>query len=87
MDRKCGGGRYARSDRDRWCGAQFQAWAESISDEEQETLAEWVARVGGEDVEAHWGAGWWQQSEASVSAWADIWPARSPPPGLGESLA
>jgi hypothetical protein len=35
-------------------GRKFQAWAESLSDEEQETLAEWFAPVRGEDVEADW---------------------------------
>ena len=55
---------------------KFQAWAESLSDGEQETLAGWLARAHGEDVEAHWDAGWWQQPEGWQSAWADIW-ARS----------
>ena len=76
MDRKCEGGRYARSGRDRRCGAQFQGWAKSLSNEERETLAEWLTRVRDEDVEAHWDADWWQQPEAWLSAWADIW-ARS----------
>ena len=57
-------------------GRKFQGWAESLSDEEQETLAEWLTQVRGEDVEAHWDADWWQQPEAWLSAWADIW-ARS----------
>jgi hypothetical protein len=57
-------------------GRKFQAWAENLSGGEQETLAEWLTRVRGEDVEAHWDAGWWQQPEAWLSAWADIW-ARS----------
>jgi hypothetical protein len=54
-------------------GHKFQAWAESLSAGEQETLAEWLTRARGEDVEAHWDAGWWQQPEAWVSAWDNIW--------------
>ena len=57
-------------------GRKFQGWAESLSGAEQETLAQWLARARGEDVDAHWGAGWWQQPDAWASAWADIW-ARS----------
>ena len=57
-------------------GRKFQAWAESLSGGEQETLAEWLTRGRGEDVEAHSDAGWWQQPGAWLNAWTDIW-ARS----------
>jgi hypothetical protein len=52
---------------------KFQVWAEGLSGPEQETLAEWLVRARGEDVGAHWGAGWWQQPEAWSGAWTDVW--------------
>jgi hypothetical protein len=51
---------------------KFQSWAQSLSDQEQATLAEWIGRFGGEDVIAH-RAGWWQEPDAWSAAWSQSW--------------
>lgn len=55
----------ATSDR---VGEKFEAWAGSLSGDEQEALAQWLSKVGGGDVEAY-GANWWQAD----NAWSNVW--------------
>jgi hypothetical protein len=52
---------------------KFQTWAESLSPEEQRTLAEWLSNVGNQDVSAHMAGEWWQESGAWSRAWNDSW--------------
>ncbi len=52
---------------------KFQAWAETLSPEEQTALGEWLAGIAGLDVAAHWDANWWQQPGAWSRAWTESW--------------
>jgi hypothetical protein len=51
--------------------SKFQMWAESLSPEEQRTLAEWLSNVGNQDVSAHMAGEWWHESGAWSRAWND----------------
>jgi hypothetical protein len=53
--------------------SKFQSWAESLSADEQETLASWLTRVGDQSVTAHSAGNWWQESGAWSRAWASSW--------------
>jgi hypothetical protein len=55
--------------------SKFQAWAESLSADEQTALAEWIADLAGIDVAAHWEANWWQQPGAWSRTWTESWTA------------
>jgi hypothetical protein len=52
--------------------SKFQGWAESLSSEEQSTLAEWWSNMAGSEVSAYV-AEWWQQPGAWAQAWAGTW--------------
>ena len=51
--------------------SKFQSWAESLSADEQRTLAEWLTRD--RDVTAHSAENWWQESGAWSRAWTGDW--------------
>jgi hypothetical protein len=53
--------------------SKFQTWAESLSPDEQRTLAEWMSNIGNQDVSAHMAGEWWQESGAWSRAWSDSW--------------
>jgi hypothetical protein len=56
--------------------SKFQAWAESLTPEEQGTLANWWENIRPDDrdeVEAHSADDWWNQDGAWSRAWADSW--------------
>ena len=55
---------------------KFQAWAETLSNDEQTALAEWIADLAGIDVTAHGDTSWWEQPEAWSRAWATSWASR-----------
>jgi hypothetical protein len=50
---------------------KLEAWASSLSPEEQRTLAEWWDRDS--DVTAHASANWWQEPGAWSEAWRESW--------------
>jgi hypothetical protein len=51
---------------------KFQSWAQSLSDHEQATLAEWMGRIRGDDVSAHQ-ANWWHEPDAWAASWSRTW--------------
>jgi len=53
--------------------SKFQMWAESLSADEQETLASWLSSVGDQDVSGHSAGTWWQEPGAWSEAWASSW--------------
>jgi hypothetical protein len=53
--------------------SKFQMWAESLSADEQETLASWLSSMGDESVMAHSSMNWWQEPGAWSEAWASSW--------------
>jgi hypothetical protein len=57
--------------------SKFEAWASSLSAEEQKTLAEWWDGVRGNDVVAHTTTTWWQESGAWSRAWTESWTSDS----------
>lgn len=52
-------------------GWKFQEWAQSLSDDEQATLAEWMRGAWG-DVTPH-DANWWRAQDAWSRAWSQSW--------------
>lgn len=50
--------------------SKFQTWAETLTPDEQWTLASWLKEDA--DVMAHSASAWWQEP----SAWADAWRER-----------
>lgn len=52
--------------------AKFDAWASSLSPEEQSMLAEWWATKGDADVSG-FSAAWWQSEGAWSNAWESSW--------------
>jgi hypothetical protein len=53
--------------------SKFEAWARTLSPEEQKTLAEWWDNVRGTDVVAHTTPTWWEETGAWTRAWTDSW--------------
>jgi hypothetical protein len=53
--------------------SKFQSWAETLSADEQETLASWLSSVGDQSVTAHSATNWWQESGAWSDAWVSSW--------------
>jgi len=53
--------------------SKFQTWAESLSAEEQETLASWMSSMSDQSVVAHSTMNWWQESGAWSEAWMSGW--------------
>lgn len=51
---------------------KFQQWAETLSGEEQATLAEWMNRLRG-DVSAHRADKWWDEPGAWAEYWSQSW--------------
>lgn len=51
---------------------KFQQWAETLSGEEQATLAEWMDRLRG-DVSAHRAGTWWDETGAWAEYWSQSW--------------
>jgi hypothetical protein len=49
-------------------GRKFQEWAQSLPADEQEALAEWMQKAGGDEVKG-FQSSWWQQSDAWWNAW------------------
>ena len=52
---------------------KFQSWAESLSADEQETLASWLTSVTDQSVAPHSAESWWQESGAWSNAWSSSW--------------
>lgn len=52
---------------------KFEAWAQSLSPDERETLAEWWGQIGSDDVEAHSSIDWWNEPGTWSRAWSDSW--------------
>ena len=51
---------------------KFQAWASSLPGEEQETLAAWMASMGGPEVQGY-AADWYLGEDAWAEAWMEGW--------------
>jgi hypothetical protein len=52
--------------------SKFQAWAGSLSSDEQATLAQWWSSVAGDEVSG-FSAEWWQAPGAWAQAWTGSW--------------
>jgi hypothetical protein len=53
--------------------SKFESWAESLSADEQRTLASWLTSVSDQSVAPHSAGNWWQESGAWSSAWTSSW--------------
>jgi len=53
--------------------SKFQSWAESLSADEQQTLASWLTSVSDLSVAPHSAGNWWQESGAWSNAWTSSW--------------
>jgi hypothetical protein len=53
-------------------GSKLQAWADSLSSDEQAALAQWWQQWSGDDVKGYT-ANWWQSPDAWSSAWTESW--------------
>lgn len=53
-------------------GSKFQQWADTLSGDEKEALAQWWSWKSGDDVKGY-SAGWWQADGAWSSAWNESW--------------
>lgn len=53
-------------------GAKWQAWADTLSSDEKETLAKWWSSWCGDDVTGY-SAGWWESPGAWSNAWSESW--------------
>lgn len=53
-------------------GEKFEQWARSLPEDEQEAVAEWMSRAGGDEVRG-FGANWWQEENAWSGAWTASW--------------
>jgi hypothetical protein len=60
-------------------GNKFEAWAQSLSGDEQEALAEWMRSSWG-DVSPHSG-NWWAEPNAWSQAWSQGWSQQGSPEG------
>ena len=50
---------------------KFEAWARTLSTDEQVMLAQWIGNASGNDVEAYRDANWWQENGAWARAWTE----------------
>lgn len=53
-------------------GWKFQSWAESLSSDEQQALAQWWSNSSGDDVKGY-STNWWQTEGAWSNAWSEAW--------------
>lgn len=53
-------------------GKKFEQWAQSLPEDEQAVVAEWMTRASGAEVQAY-GANWWQSENAWSGAWNSWW--------------
>jgi hypothetical protein len=53
-------------------GRKFQTWADSLSGDEKQVLAQWWSSKSGDDVKGYTGS-WWESPEAWSSAWTESW--------------
>ena len=51
---------------------KFEAWARTLSEDEQGALAQWITNRSKDDVRGHTAA-WWKQSNAWADAWWQTW--------------
>jgi len=53
-------------------GSKLEQWARGLPGDEQEALAEWMSRAGGDEVRG-FDANWWKEQNAWSNAWNASW--------------